>query len=312
MCIRDREGTTSRGFVTTGNTLVVGGVTYVFDDLGRTIQKGNLSFTYGPDGQVAQATRGTQTWEFLHDENGQRLLKRAQGVPLAAYLEGGLYLDATSLTEPVRVDGQLVGLLRNGVFRMVASDLRGTFLADEDGTPRFVSPFGDRSPHPDMAAAFDFVQKSYDADLGLIRMGVRDYDPSINRFLTPDPLFLEEPERCVGSPVECNLYVYAGANPVMYADPTGQYLESALDAISLGAGLYSISQWDDKTSKLDKAMDVGGVILDGVSLALPFVPGGASLGLKALRGGEKAVEALHKADQLGDVSKGVHLSLIHI
>ena len=30
---------------------------------------------------------------------------------------------------------------------------------------------------PELSAALDFVQKGYDADLGTVRMGVRDFDP---------------------------------------------------------------------------------------------------------------------------------------
>ncbi|WP_426750917.1 RHS repeat-associated core domain-containing protein [Myxococcus sp. Y35] len=226
--IEEQEAT--RAFSRQGNTLMVGGTPHVFDALGRTISKGDLSLIYGPNGQIATATRPPGQWNYLYDETGQRILKLVAGIPVAGFLEGGVYLDASGLTEPLRFGGQLVGLLKNGQFQMVATDLRGTILADTDGTPRWVSPFGNRSAHPDIAAALDYTQHGYDADLGVIRMGVRDYDPTINRFLTPDPLYLESLENCSEKPVECNLYGYARNAPLNLVDPSG------LDTVVLHGG----------------------------------------------------------------------------
>jgi len=84
------------------------------------------------------------------------------------------------------------------------------------------SPFGQRTSHPSTAPAIDYVEKGYDADLGLVRVGVRDYDPEINRFTTPDPLVLESPEKCQESPADCNLYGYARNSPATLVDRDGQ------------------------------------------------------------------------------------------
>ncbi|WP_437779221.1 RHS repeat-associated core domain-containing protein [Sorangium sp. So ce1097] len=216
------EAGSTRTLVRDGDILVAGGVVHAFDELGRTVMKGDLALAYGPNGQVATATRGASSWRFVYDEDGQRLAKlTGAGAPLAAYLEDGSYLDASGLMEPVHVGGQLVGLLKNGVFQMLAVDRRGTVIADAGGTARLASPFGNRAVHPADAAAVDYVEKGYDADLGVVRMGVRDYDPTINRFTTPDPLFLEEPGQCLASPVDCNLYGYARNRPLDFVDPEG-------------------------------------------------------------------------------------------
>lgn len=218
----------SKPIVRFGNTLTAGSVVYTFDVLGQTTRRGDLTLTYGPDGQIATATRGSSSWSFVHDEAGQRLLKRSGATPLAAYLEEG-YLDATGLTERVQVAGRTVGVLKNGAFTSVSTDARGTVIAETDGAARFASPFGWRDVHPSTSEALDYVEKGFDADLGLVRMGVRDYDPEINRFTTPDPLFVEEPGRCVTSPPECNLYSYAGNDPIAFADPSGLYRNAVLD-----------------------------------------------------------------------------------
>jgi RHS repeat-associated protein len=220
---------TARGLVRSGATLTAGTVTYKFDGLGRTIQKGDLTLTYGPDGQVAMATRGGSTWGFLYDEKGQRLVKFADGKPVAAYLDQG-YLDADGLSEPVKFAGRTVGLVRNGRVQSIATDLRGTVLGEADGTARIASPFGDRDVHPGVAAAIDYVEKRWDPDLGLVRMGVRDYDAAVGLFLTADPRYLERPLGCLDKPLACNLYGYAGNDPILNVDPNGEDWKALLVA----------------------------------------------------------------------------------
>ncbi|WP_152622431.1 polymorphic toxin-type HINT domain-containing protein [Archangium violaceum] len=300
------EAGVRRELIPGSGTLTAGAVTYTFDALGRTSAKGDLTFQYGPNGHLERATRGANEWRFLYDETGQRLLKLTGTTPVAAYLREGAYLDASGLAEPFKFAGQLVGLVQGGGFQMLAADARGTVMADLDGTARLASPFGNRTVRPDSSAVVDYVQKGFDADLGLIRMGVRDYDPELNRFLTPDPLFLAEPERCVDSPVECNLYGYAGGNPVAYVDPTGKALESIWDAASLAMGVASIASWDSNTSTLEKALDVVGVVADAAALAVPFVPGGAGAAIKAYRVGDKVVDAVKATDKTADALKAAN------
>ena len=203
-----------------GDTMRAGNDIYVYDDIGRVIQKGDLLLSYGPGGHLDHAQRGARQWEFVYDEGGNRLLKLADGVPVAAYVDGS-YLTDTEIVEPLRIGGHLVGVLRNGDFQPLATDPRGSLVANEDGTVNLATPYGVREQYPALAPALDYVEKGYDADLGTVRMGVRDYDPMIAQFLTPDPLFLEDIDRCAQSPVECNLYGYAANNPLSFVDPSG-------------------------------------------------------------------------------------------
>jgi RHS repeat-associated protein len=181
---------------------------------------GNVQLRVTYDGQIDHATRDAQTISYLYDEGGQRILKSTNGAALVAYVEGAT-VTATELDEPVRVGNSAVGLLRNGSFALTANDVRGTVEADTGGAARLASPFGARPVHPDVAATADYAATPYDADLGADRMGVRDYDARIGRFLEPDPLFLEHPEKCADSPIECNLYGYARNRPLDFVDPKG-------------------------------------------------------------------------------------------
>ena len=200
-------------------TLSAGGITYTYDSSGRVVARGGAAFTYGPDGQLSTAQVGDRTLTYAYDADGNRLVKYENGAPVAAYLGG--YLTEDSFVEPVEIGGRTVGVLEGGELHLLAMDVRGTLLADEDGTPRLATPYGVREPRPDLSAALDYVEKAYDADLGSVRMGVRDYDPLLGQFTTPDPLYLEAIDRCAASPVDCNLYSYARNSPVTFVDPTG-------------------------------------------------------------------------------------------
>ncbi|WP_428266729.1 RHS repeat-associated core domain-containing protein [Haliangium sp.] len=202
------------------STLLVGGATYTWDDMGRMVQKSDLDIEYGPDGNLSRATRGHDEWTYVYDEAGQRLLKRHNGARVAAFV-GGVYATDCRVIRPVRLGNRLVGMLDNGAFQLLATDARGTRLADTDGTPRVPTPYGVRAQQPDLSAALDFIEKAYDADLGVVRLGVRDYDPALSQFWTPDPMFLESLETCAKSPIECNLYGYAAGNPITFIDPSG-------------------------------------------------------------------------------------------
>ncbi len=77
-------------------------------------------------------------------------------------------------------------------------------------------------------------------DFGLINMNGRMYDPLMAQFLSPDP-YIQAP----GSWMNYNRYAYCWNNPLMYTDPTGEYvgIDDAIafvvgGVINLGVNLY--------------------------------------------------------------------------
>lgn len=209
-----------RDIVRDASSIAAGGALHQLDGSGRIISRGDLTVEYGASGQIERAMRNGHQYTFSYDEAGQRVLKYQDGEPVAAYVGGG-FLSEGGLLEPVEVAGAFVGVLDNGVFQRVAFDPRGTVISDDDGDLTLPSPYGVRLEHSVLAEAVEYVQKGYDRDLELVRMGVRDYDPVLGQFWTPDPLFMSEIDKCLGSPAECNLYGYARNNPISYVDPEG-------------------------------------------------------------------------------------------
>jgi RHS repeat-associated protein len=272
----------TRAIAESGTSLTAGQVTYEFDALHRTVSRTDasapaqaLKLTYGPDGQMATATKGGVTYQFRYDEGGQRLAKLTGSTPTAAYLHEG-YLDSAGLTERFALGGRTVGITKNGTYTSIATDLRGSVLAEVSGAARIPSPFGERDVHPEMAAAIDYVEKGYDADLGWIRLGVRDYDSKINRFSTPDPLYLESPSQCLVSPHECNLFAYALGCPTTLVDPSGQGALHFLRFLSSPTRNPVQAQLATEARGALEAEAKGLAVVTAAGVALPFVAAGAA------------------------------------
>ena len=77
--------------------------------------------------------------------------------------------------------------------------------------------------------SFRFAGGLYDSDTGLVRFGVRDYDPAIGRWTAKDPIDFG------GGDV--NLYGYVFNDPVRFIDSEGEWIGPALAFGGAGAAL---------------------------------------------------------------------------
>jgi RHS repeat-associated protein len=103
--------------------------------------------------------------------------------------------------------------------------------------------------------ALGFAGGLRDGVTGLVRFGLRDYDPAAGRFVAKDPSFFS------GSPQ--NLYNYAGNNPVTMRDPSGLVCISWGAYATVGGGfqLCRENQWDldaDWSVCAEAGLGVGG------------------------------------------------------
>jgi hypothetical protein len=93
-------------------------------------------------------------------------------------------------------------------------------------------------------------------------------------------------------------YAYSNNNPVRYTDPTGHWIESAVDIAFIAYDIYDISQnglnWENG---LALAADVAG-------LALPVVTGGGAA-VRALMHADDVVKAVNTADNVIDTAKAI-------
>jgi RHS repeat-associated protein len=143
-----------------------------------------------------------------------------------------------------------------------------------------------------------------DSSSGLVYMQARYYDPVVGRFLSIDP---EGPQD--GVPGSFNRYAYALNNPYRYVDPDGRWAEDTVIGVaSVSIGAYSLGRNVSDGNWSAAAVDVGGLVLDGVAMALPVVPAAVGLAIQASRASSQAAQGAKSlarmSGQLRDAAKG--------
>ncbi|MCW5964065.1 MAG: RHS repeat-associated core domain-containing protein [Bryobacterales bacterium] len=151
-----------------------------------------------------------------------------------------------------------------------------------------------------------FTGKERDSETRLDYFGARYYSAGPGRFTSADAPFADQH---TDDPQSWNLYAYVRNNPQKYVDPSGNVAETLWDIANIGLGLYSFVDNASQGNYVEAAWDAGGVAVDVVATAVPFVPGGAGAALKAARIANKVdnatdgVKAARNAEKAKDAAK---------
>ncbi len=111
--------------------------------------------------------------------------------------------------------------------------------------------------------------------LGLINMNGRIYDPSLARFLSPDP-YVQAPDFTQGF----NRYSYCWNNPFKYTDPSGEWVHIVVGAV-VGGVANLVLNWDNIDGFWQGLAAVG---VGAGAGALTAATGGAGAGAWAVAG----------------------------
>jgi RHS repeat-associated protein len=105
------------------------------------------------------------------------------------------------------------------------NDIAGTPIAatNESGAVLWresYRPYGERLTNSAASSGNDvwFTSRRQDVDSGLVYMGARYYDPVVGRFISTDPVGVDE-----ANVHGFNRYAYANNNPLRYTDPDGRF-----------------------------------------------------------------------------------------
>jgi RHS repeat-associated protein len=232
---------------TTGAT-----VNPTYDDQDRLLTHGTWTFTYTENGELETKTNTAtgDEWIYGYDVLGNLLTVGLPEGDLVEYLIDGLgrrvgkifngtlisqwiYRDALKPVAELNGSGALIAQFVYGSKSNVPDYVRrggNTYrvVSDHLGSPRYVVNVANPSDVPFTASyaafgtatgtgldwmPFGFAGGIYDPDTGLVRFGARDYDPSVGRWTSKDPI------RFDGG---VNLYAYAENDPVNGRDPSGK------------------------------------------------------------------------------------------
>ncbi len=201
---------------------------------------GNLKFVELPTHQVI---------EYIIDGQSRRVGKKIDG----KFVQGFVYQNQTKIIAELDSTGKIAkqfvyGEKSNIPDYMIYKGKEFRIISDQVGTPKVIvdsatgeviekfdfDEFGillDKKESRKSLIPFGFAGGIKDDDTNLVRMGARDYEPIIGRWLSKDPIRF--------GARDSNLYGYVANDPVNFNDPSGFTREDVMRAISIASREYS-------------------------------------------------------------------------
>ncbi len=235
-----------------------------YDVQDRMLSYGNAQYIYSKNGELQKKIVGEDTTSYTYDYFGnlikvvlpnrdvieyvidgqnRRIGKKLNGAIVKKWIYAGQLSPIAELDSSGNVTAQFMGnfMSKNcaiyqfitdqlGSVRMVVNVYTGEIVQQMD-----YDEFGNvlSNSNPDFQP-FAYAGGLYDGQTKLVRFGVRDYDASVGRWTSKDPLIF-----WVGS---SNLFLYVNNDPINHIDKTGQWNSEAHEALlrhALGAHILS-------------------------------------------------------------------------
>ncbi len=256
------------------------GMVYSYDNRGSLSARGGDSFVYDTQGRLLSATIGTTTIRYGYDAVGRRTSRSdASGTTEYFY---GIAGNAQLISHMREADGTLIVLYYDANARLIAFDRIGSsserfyVTSDYNGSPLVITDaagnvviqreftaygihFNETS-----TAGFDsplgFAGGLEDSVTGLVRFGMRDYEPLSAHWTARDPILFQAGQ--------ANIYAYAQNNPVNNRDLSG--------LLCVGASFYEIVGGGADLCIDETGVSVCGKAGIGVGGGVSFSPTGST------------------------------------
>ncbi|GAA3907225.1 RHS repeat-associated core domain-containing protein [Streptomyces lannensis] len=208
---------------------------YAYDKAGNTtgrntVASGNQTLAWNEAGQLTQVSGGKSgTTSYIYDADGNVLLQTDPS-STTLYLPGEQLTLTGSTTTGVRYlplpgGGTVVRTGTTTNYKFEITDPHGTsslYLDNTAQTPtwRQFTPYGGtRGATVSWIDNRGFLNAPNNTNTGLTQIGARQYDPTLGRFTSLDPVFAATDDQQLAG------YAYSASNPVTYSDPTGLYCD---------------------------------------------------------------------------------------
>ncbi len=209
---------------------------------------------------------------YTYDGDGKRVKAVVEGVA-TVYIGNHYERDNSSTVRKYYYAGEVRIAMRTGgnTYYLLNDHLNSTAITTNSNGALVASllykPWGEtRYDFGVTPTTWRFTGQREDATIGLYYFNARHYDPLLGRFVQADSVIPN-----VGSSQSLNRYAYVNGNPLKYTDPSGHWLESAID---IGFIVYDIH--DIATNGLSWASG-GALVADVAGLILPVVTGAGLL-----------------------------------
>lgn len=233
----------SAGYDANGNTTSADGKTYTynFENRIKSMNAGAITVTYDGDGNRVAKTVGGVTTKYLVDDLNPTGYAQVIEDVVGTSVQRTYTYGNTLVSQRVGNQTSFFGADAHGSTRLLTNSAGAiTDSYDYEAFGNLISATGTT------ANDYRFSGERFDSDLGAYHLRRRYYSPQVGRFLTTDPF-----AGTIDLPRSLHKYLYVGADPVNYTDPSGltETLEHHLNTLRVPCivakidGAFSIIDW---------------------------------------------------------------------